>query len=247
MGYGWQQSAEAEAPPQAEKIPKGSGIRLKIIKLVGGKGESRFASKSGNPKIGIVFQDREARECMSMYTLSAKAGWTLAKLLSCCDPPVNLARMEEAGVVPSYAACPKCGEKDVAFVPTCPKCNAELLQFSDLEFAEANLLNRQLTADLDYDAGGYPVVSPIKPATSAPPAADAPPSSDAPPVVDAPPPSTGYTKDEAWAAVCKHWTGEDTAQRNAKWVESIRTTGKKEADLTPAEWARVVDLACPPF
>lgn len=230
MGYPWRDNANSEGPQRAAKIPKGNGIHLRIAKIVFGKGSEKFASKSGDPQIGIVYQDQEAREAFEMMTLSDKAGWKLAKLMSAFDPPANLARMEEDGVEPGH--------------------------FADPDFAEANLLNRQLHADVDYDNQGYVLINPIKQAgaenDAPPPAAD-----DAPPSTDDDPPPTAepktYTKDEAWSEVVRNWAGaiamnaDRKAERSRKWVEAIKKTGKKEADLTPAEWTKVVEYCAVPF
>lgn len=219
MGYAWRDNANSEGAQRAAKIPKGNGIHLRISKIVYGKGSEKFASKGGDPQIGIVYQDQEAREAFEMMTLSDKAGWKLAKLMSAFDPPANLARMEEDGVEPGH--------------------------FADPDFAEANLLNRQLHADVDYDNQGYVLINPIKrQGTESSDVTTPSPSDDAPPAVDDLPPEepSGCTKDEAWAAVLQHWSKhpERKDERNRRWQAAIRKTGKKEPDLTSDEWAQIM-------
>jgi len=214
MAYAWSEQATNEAPPRAERIPAGSGIRTRISKVVYGKGEQAFVSRGGDPQIMLIFQDEEGREAAGMYTLSIKAGWTIARLLSCFDPPANLKRMEEDGVEP----------KDFAYP----------------DFGDANLLDRVVVIDLEYDNNGYAIITPVK--------LDGSDDSETPPATDEsddPPPSASpkfATKDEAWKAVVAHWPANKSKDdRNQQWITAIKGTGKKEADLTAADWTRVVE------
>ena len=103
MAYAWTTEAESESI-QSEKLPKGRHrVRISKIKFGDRNGEL-FNSKNGDPQILLIYADREAREASQMITLSPKAAWTLAKLMSACDPPINLKRMEEDGVEPHHFA-----------------------------------------------------------------------------------------------------------------------------------------------
>jgi len=174
-----------------------------------------------------------------MVTLSAKAGWVLARLMGCFDPPANLARMEADGITP--------------------------LNFADQDFADKNLLGRELTIELEYvkgrDGKDYPEITPVKPepSTAPPPATaeDDPPPAAAPAAVandDGPPPTetpAGMTKEEAWEHVKGEWAGNSEpdakAQRNRHCAQSIEMIGKPEAEFTPQDWAKVADAAGMPF
>ncbi len=160
MGYAWQEESEREGAAQAERMD-GGDHHVRIAKVVYGKSNGlQFVSQGGIPQILIVFQNHLAQEVSTFVTLSNKAGWVLAKLLGCCDPPVNLAAMQTQGVEPIHFATP--------------------------QFAEANLLNRQLMINVEWPQGKqHPNVTPIKPAgqaTAPPPPAGVPPVG-APPVV----------------------------------------------------------------
>lgn len=177
MGYSWR--TEAEKEPMAPRVPAGRH-RLIITKLRNTDGDGALmVSQSGDPKLMIICADAEGRECAMMVTLSEKATWTLAKLLSCFDPPANLAAMEQAGVEP--------------------------LHFANFDWAQQQLLQRQFWADVTWTEptapGGksYSDIKPLKPAeaqpggpTYAPPPqqapAAAPPRQSAPPQQFAPPP-----------------------------------------------------------
>lgn len=232
MGYAWQENANSEGS-QAAKLPKGQH-RVRICKIVfGDRQGNAFRSKAGDPQIMVVFQDREAREAGHMYTLSEKAGFTLAKLLSACDPPVNLARMEEAGIEPAH--------------------------FADQAFAETNLLNREVTIDVDWEKGQdgkeHSRCTPIQRRGAAS-VATPPASSDAPPSLDSAPaaPAAGRhyrTKDDAWRHVVESWRHMTDAQafgpaaqadykqrRNDAWMAEIKRVGKPEHDFTPEDWHR---------
>jgi len=242
MSYAWQQAADKEA--MAARIPKGEH-RVRISRIRTGGNDGDFVSRGGDPQIMLIFQDQEAREAALMVTLNAKAAWVLAKIMAACDPSVNLARMETDGVEPHHFAEPR--------------------------FAEEVLLNRELTAKIDWEEGKdgkqYARVTPIRTATaaisasSAPndaPPAESPPdeppaSAEAPP--DEPPPSSRpavATKDEAWAAFLRLYRGPqeahgDKAKRNEKWLAAIRSIGKPETQFTPEDWAEVLARAEVPF
>lgn len=233
VAYAWREHAESEGT-RAAKLPKGQH-RVCISKVVYcDKTGMQYSSSGGDPQILLVFADKQARETTQMVTLSHKAGWTLAKLMGCFDPPANLARLEADGIEPQH--------------------------FADQDFGDANLVNRQLTIDLDFEKGEdgkmYPRVTPVKVQGSSA-ASDTPPPADAdemPPVLDddAPPPA-GCTKEEAWAAVMEAWTQAVTADPTAKsrrtnaWAQAVRDVGKPEKSFTPEDWAGVATSASIPF
>ena len=139
MSYEWKKNADSKGPAYAEKMPNGIND-VEITRLVFGKSDgTAFASKGGDPQIMVIFADNAGRECGSMYTLSHKAGWTLAKLLSALGS--DLGRMEQDGVEPAH--------------------------FADPAFATANLVGRRLKIDSKWippgnDGGkGYFDVVPI--------------------------------------------------------------------------------------
>lgn len=228
MAYAWSQAAESEGPQQAERIPDGEHA-VRIVKIMYGSRQGAFQSKSGDPQIMLVFQDRQAREITLMLTLSDKAGFMLAKLLSACDPPANLARMEADGIEPAHFANP--------------------------EFADGNLVGRNLTIQVEPGKDPrYPLVTPVPKRgdeSVAPASDDSPPSADEPPPSDDLPPSaeplTPITKDEAWKRVLTAWDGCDKDKRNAAWTDAIRGIGKPEAQLTNEDWALVAQTAQTPF
>lgn len=236
VAYAWRDEAEKEGARGA-KLPKGRH-RVQITRIVYEGKEGPFVSKGNDPQIMLIFEDRQARETNQMVTLSHKAGWTLAKLLGCCDPPANLSRLEADGIEPQH--------------------------FADPEFADANLVGRQLTIDLDFenrDGKLWPLVTPVKvqgaDAGAPPNTDDVPPAAtdDEPPpaVDDDPPPSAGMTKEEAWASVIDSWsaavrTDESAkARRNNAWTTEIKRIGKPEKDFSPADWAEVAEKASIPF
>jgi hypothetical protein len=94
----------------------------------------------------LIFADGEGREASQMVTLSEKAGWVLARLLSAAG--ADMKRMKVDGVLPR--------------------------DFTNQEFARANLVGRRLKVDLKYKPGGdgkeYADVTPIRqrPAEAAP-------------------------------------------------------------------------------
>jgi hypothetical protein len=265
VGYEWQRKSEEAA--QAARLPLGEH-RVRVAKLVFGNDNGPFTSKGGDPQVMVVFADREDREASMYLTLSEKAGWVLAKLLGCFDPPANLAQMEQDGVVP--------------------------LHFADQEFAEENLLNRELwvqvTTEKGQDGKDYPRVNPFKkttgptpaparpaPSPTAPPAGpQVPPARPAPnprPPVAAPPPPPPAptppppppapadaapppprtrpawdTKAAAWAHWVEVWRDRnepDTMQ--AEWFRSIAERAKPEPQFTAEDWRAVGDAADLPF
>ena len=131
--YDWEGAANSEGPVQAPKVPAGQ-TELTVCKIVFGKGTAPFVTSKGDPYILVVFNDAQGRECAANFTLSDAAGWVLAKMLSASG--ANMQRMKAAGVTPQ--------------------------NFADEAFATKQLMGRKFLAQVDYDAKGYAVVTPIK-------------------------------------------------------------------------------------
>jgi hypothetical protein len=110
MPYDWED--QSEGPQRAERIPPGTH-RVRIAKVVYEKRGEPLRSKAGAPQILIVFQDAQAREGSMVITLSPQAFWVLRKLLQCCHPPINLARMKQDGIEPTRFAEPKFADRQL--------------------------------------------------------------------------------------------------------------------------------------
>jgi hypothetical protein len=151
MAYDWEKaSTQAASGNYAERIPAGvHDVAIKRL-LSGSKKGGAFRSRDGDPQIMLIFADGEGREASQMVTLSEKAGWVLARLLSAAG--ADMARMKADGVLPH--------------------------DFANQEFARANLVGRRLRVDLRYKAGNdgkeYADVTPVRTrlaaATAQPPA-----------------------------------------------------------------------------
>jgi len=125
MAYDWEKAAAQESGEYAERIPAGvHDVRI-IRVLFGSKGGGLFRSRAGDPQLMLIFADREGREASQMVTLSEKAGWVLARLLSAAG--ADMARMKADGILPR--------------------------DFTNQEFARANLVGRCLKVDLKYKPG----------------------------------------------------------------------------------------------
>lgn len=117
----------------AEKLPLGTHD-VKIVRLVWEKQGEPMLSQSGDVQFMVIFQDAAQREAALTITLSAKAAWVLARL--CSRAGMDLAKMDEAGV--------------------------GLDRFEDREFANKNLLNRELAIKLTQRQGSqYPDIEPL--------------------------------------------------------------------------------------
>lgn len=146
MGFDWEQEAAKEGGDYAEPLSAGvHDVEITRV-LFGSKGGGPFRSRAGDAQIMLIFADREGRECAQMVTLSEKAAWVLARLLSAAG--ANLARMKADGVEPKA--------------------------FADDRFAVANLVGRRLRIDVKYSAAAdgkqYADVTPVRqpPETSGP-------------------------------------------------------------------------------
>jgi len=146
MAFDWEKASTQEGGDYAERIPPGvHDVQIKRL-LFGSKKGGAFRSRDGDPQIMLIFADREGREAAQMVTLSDKAGWVLARLLSAAG--ADMARMKADGVLPR--------------------------DFANQEFARANLVGRRLRVDLKYKAGNdgkeYADVTPVRTRPAASPA-----------------------------------------------------------------------------
>lgn len=133
MSYDW--NASLEGGESSEKIPAGQNIRVGITKIVyGKKGGAPFKSKSGDPQIMVIFSDDQEREVSQMYTLSKKAAWVLARLLSRFG--ANLEDLKNSGVEP--------------------------IHFANPTIASTHLIGRTGRINLSYNAAGYAEVDPCE-------------------------------------------------------------------------------------
>jgi hypothetical protein len=97
MAYDWKGEAD-KVPP---KMPRGTNAATIMRVLDGGKG-GKFRSRNNDPQIMVVFGADSGAQCAQMYTLSDKASWTLAKLVSRCGiDPMELTRQ---GIEPKHFA-----------------------------------------------------------------------------------------------------------------------------------------------
>ena len=124
MPYDWTEASTAEGAEHSERMPTGIHT-VTITRIIHGGKNGTFESKNGDPQILVVFADDQAREATQMITLSEKAGWVLAKLMTNFDPPMNLTKMTEAGVTPDSFASP--------------------------DFAETNLVGRKLAIKVEWE------------------------------------------------------------------------------------------------
>lgn len=153
--YNWNQAAQQEGGEYAEKLPDGTH-QVEITRLVfGRKDGSVFTSKSGDPQVMLIFSDELGREVNQMITLSYKAGFVLAKILDAAG--ADLDRMSADGVTPK--------------------------SFADPEFANANLVGRQLQVEVTWSSKNGKEFADVVPLVNAAPAdAATAPSSDGIPV-----------------------------------------------------------------
>lgn len=100
MTYDWKKSASGEdTGPSMEP----GYCRAKIVKVIRGKKDgTEFKSKNGDPQLMVIWENVAGESAPSMYTLSEKAGFVLAKM--CERVGMDLDRMTEAGVTPESFA-----------------------------------------------------------------------------------------------------------------------------------------------
>lgn len=127
MGF-WRDKADSQGQDNAPKLISGNDQKLKIVKVVYGKGDNLFESNKGDKQIMVVFADNEGREGPEMFTLSDAAAWKLAKMLDAAG--LDLDKMDQVGVTPAKFAEPK--------------------------FADMNLIGRDLRANVIVDRSGWP-------------------------------------------------------------------------------------------
>ncbi|MBM4020295.1 MAG: hypothetical protein FJ288_18570 [Planctomycetes bacterium] len=144
MAYDWEKAATQEGGDYAERIPAGvHDVEIRRV-LFGSKKGGPFKSRDGDPQIMLIFADPQGREAPQMVTLSEKAGWVLARLLSAAG--ADMQRMKADGVLPR--------------------------DFANQEFARANLVGRRVRAEVKYkqaaDGKEYADVTPIRPRPAAP-------------------------------------------------------------------------------
>ena len=137
MGFSW--TAAEDGGGTVDKIPAGHH-RLTVSKVVtGSKTGGTFESRKGDPQIMLIFEDVEGREASQMYTLSSKAAWTLAILLSRIGE-TKLSELDKQGIVPA--------------------------NFANKDFAESYLLNKSIWANVYYETGTddkeYSRIEPLK-------------------------------------------------------------------------------------
>ena len=146
MAYDWEKASTQAASDYAERIPAGvHDVEIRRV-LFGSKKGGAFKSRDGDQQIMLIFADGEGREAAQMVTLSDKAGWVLARLLSAAG--ADMKRMKADSVLPR--------------------------DFANQEFARANLVGRRLRVDLKYKAGNdgkeYADVTPVRTRPAAAPA-----------------------------------------------------------------------------
>jgi hypothetical protein len=146
MAFDWEKASTQAASDYAERIPAGThDVEIRRV-LFGSKKGGAFKSRDGDQQIMLIFADGEGREASQMVTLSDKAGWVLARLLSAAG--ADMKRMKADGVLPR--------------------------DFANQEFARANLVGRRLRVDLKYKAGNdgkeYADVTPVRTRPAAVPA-----------------------------------------------------------------------------
>jgi len=139
--YDWDKAANGEGSGQAAKLEKGEH-NVEITRVLFGKKDgTEFRSKAGDPQIMVIFADNGGREAGLMVTLSIKAGFRLAQILSAAG--ANVQRMTAAKITPMH--------------------------FAEAEFATKNLIGRQLRIAVDWPAGSqYPDIVPIRAQAAAP-------------------------------------------------------------------------------
>ncbi len=95
-----------------------------------------YRDKHGNAMIRVIYQDAQKREVGDMVPISDKASWKLAQILNASG--ADLKRMDEN--------------------------NVSIHKFKDREFAEKQLVGRELKILVQWDAAsGYAAVYPQEP------------------------------------------------------------------------------------
>jgi hypothetical protein len=99
MAYDWTGAAEGG---NAEKMHPGYHY-ARVDRVIMGKKSGAFKSRNGDPQIMVIFNDDlDGGEASTMLTLSDKAAWTVARLLSRLG--VDLEQMKRDNVEPRHFA-----------------------------------------------------------------------------------------------------------------------------------------------
>lgn len=116
MSFDWEAAASGEGGGSDSPKMEPGYHKAKCVKVMREtKKSGELKSKAGDPQLLTIWQNAQGEEATCTLTLTEKAGFVLAKLLSYAG--ADLARMKEAGVTPA--------------------------SFEKQEFAEKNLLNRE--------------------------------------------------------------------------------------------------------
>jgi hypothetical protein len=90
MGY-WTQR-DQDGPPKSSE----GWHHYTVTKVMRGTDKRDFSSRDGDPQILVVLSDEEGAEATTMFTLSDKASWVLARFLA--RSGVNLEDLDQESV-----------------------------------------------------------------------------------------------------------------------------------------------------
>lgn len=127
----WKEQAEKKVPDKAPKLLEGQQ-QLTIKKVVMGKKDGWFTSKSGDRQIMLVYGDNQEREGVQMYTLTEKAAFALAQVLEGIGADLDAMTKDNLGID----------------------------AFKNEAFAKAQLEGKSLKGDVKYD-GDWIRVKPL--------------------------------------------------------------------------------------
>lgn len=131
----WKAKANEEGQKNAERIPEGVARGVVISKVLHGtKNDGFFVTKGGDRQIMVIVADNQDREAATMFTLSEKVAWALAKL--CEAAGLDLDKMTKAGI--------------------------GIEKFQEEAFAKKNLEGRKLDVEIRHN-GKYTNFSPLRP------------------------------------------------------------------------------------
>lgn len=251
MGYDWVKNSENARAPKLERREHD----VQISRIVFENHNGPFRSESGDPQIMLIFADHRGHEAAQMYTLSEKAVFKLAILMSCCDPPINMQRLRDEDAKPEwfankdFATNQLVGRK-VKIAVRAAKNNPEQDDIDPLR------VRGDASATMPPGAGTAKTASAPPPTTStaaqgAPPP---PPESDGPPPMADEAPSLAVqpmTRNRAWEILCgayETYKGDDLqARRNEAWSKAIRKIPRPEKQFTAADWETVAREVGVPF
>lgn len=121
MAYDWNN----EANKVSAKLGRGAHHVTVTRVLRGGKGGATFSSRAGDPQLMVIMANDAGAEVSSMFTLSDKAGWTLARFLSRAG--VDTAQLMRDNIEPKH--------------------------FANETIAKQWLVNRKLWVHVEYETG----------------------------------------------------------------------------------------------